>query len=222
MLGGDVLIAGCVDTDLPTGRRNQDQSNRFRNRAAHKHHAMQVNSTETRCVWSVVRRAVGIAVGVKPSVCPSRPTALCRPLQHFCSRVQSGERHLRMAEVRGSNPLVSTPKVHRLAAGETWKTGEGSVHAPEPLCGNCAATRLEYGRSQCVESKRKDHLAYRAVYALASSLLSDCRQTGPADAHRNRGLLIERTGGRDSSSISRWASARVCSASALRPCFSYQ
>ncbi|MDQ5829512.1 MAG: hypothetical protein M3324_06495, partial [Actinomycetota bacterium] len=41
--------AGCIDTDLPTGRRNFGQSDKPLIEIAHVHHAMWVTFTETRC-----------------------------------------------------------------------------------------------------------------------------------------------------------------------------
>ena len=44
-----VLIAGCIDTDLPTIRRTFGLSGRSFIETAHVNHAMRVMSTETRC-----------------------------------------------------------------------------------------------------------------------------------------------------------------------------
>jgi hypothetical protein len=43
------LTAGCIDTDLPAGRRNFGQSDKPLIEIAHVHHAMWVTFTETRC-----------------------------------------------------------------------------------------------------------------------------------------------------------------------------
>ena len=43
------MTAGCIDTDLPAGRRNFGQSDKPLLEIAHAHHAMWVTFTETRC-----------------------------------------------------------------------------------------------------------------------------------------------------------------------------
>jgi hypothetical protein len=62
---------------------------------------------------------------------------------------------------------------------------EGSGHLPEPLCGNCAATRLEQWRNRYVGRMRRSRLAHRAVHALASFLLNDSRRVRSTEAHRD-------------------------------------
>jgi len=70
-----ITTAGCVDTDLP-GCRNRDQSDRFLSGAAHRHHAMQVNNTETSCrlPTTICRLSV-------PSILPLVQTAHAKRLK---------------------------------------------------------------------------------------------------------------------------------------------
>src|SRR5215212_10802068 len=44
-----LLTAGCIDTDLPAGRRNFGRSGKPLIEIAHVHHALWVTFTETRC-----------------------------------------------------------------------------------------------------------------------------------------------------------------------------
>ncbi len=49
----ELLTAGCIDTDLPAGRRNVGLVDRPLIETTHVHHAIWVMSTETRCETSV-------------------------------------------------------------------------------------------------------------------------------------------------------------------------
>jgi hypothetical protein len=60
------LAAGCIDTDLPAGRRNFGQSDKPLIEIAHAHHAMWVTFTETRC-RRVLQSLQGSSLDLSPS-----------------------------------------------------------------------------------------------------------------------------------------------------------